>query len=36
MNKLEQEIKLEDEIRELEKLLNIKIEQLQEFRKWLK
>jgi len=33
MNKLEQEIKLEDEIRELEKLLNIKIEQLQEFRK---
>ncbi len=32
MNKLEQEIKLEDEIRELEKLLNIKIEQLQEFR----
>jgi hypothetical protein len=33
MTKLEQEIKLEDEIRELEKLLNIKIEQLQEFRK---
>jgi len=33
MSKLEQEIKLEDEIRELEKLLNIKIEQLQEFRK---
>ncbi len=32
MSKLEQEIKLEDEIRELEKLLNIKIEQLQEFR----
>jgi hypothetical protein len=33
MTKLEQEMKLEDEIRELEKLLNIKIEQLQEFRK---
>jgi len=33
MSKLEQEMKLEDEIRELEKLLNIKIEQLQEFRK---
>ncbi len=32
MTKLEQEMKLEDEIRELEKLLNIKIEQLQEFR----
>jgi hypothetical protein len=33
MTKLEQEMKLEDEIRELEKLLNIKIEQLQEYRK---